>query len=99
MFSPCCHAEVYFVRLSSGEQAHRPCDFGKNDQGIVGIILSHICWGTSGLHPGLPYQLVGVPVMGALKEVGIWKRGLQPPGRTGQFSLTPVGVHAGESKQ
>ena len=49
----------------------------QNDQRIMGIILSHICCGTSGPPPNLPVSLLGVtvspsgvPVTGAQKGRG-----------------------------
>ena len=63
----------------------------QNDQRIVGIILSHVCWGTLGPPPSSPVGPLGVPDTGAEKGGGSGRgaRENPPPRAQSQFSPTP----------
>ena len=58
---------------------------------VLGIILSHICWGTLGPPPPLQTSPIRVPVTGAPKGGGWSEMGLeQRPACTSQFTSTHV---------
>ena len=78
-----------------------PHDTHQNDQRIVGIILGHVCWGTSGPPPPPP-NLLRWPVGGARPvspEVGgggVWKRGSNDNPQRANLSSSTLG-DSGES--